>query len=358
MMIQNYVSNSQYRSATGCFNPTTNPVTVEFSLYCLCGGQIGSTITRTLVGNDFQAFNPFTAAGLIYPTFTYDSSWLRIKPVSGTGEVITFGATANNTTNDPAAHIAVQAGAGYANSPSSKQIMPEVIWAPASGGGTWKTQVQITDTTGGSQVTVTFSYGGGNRRGPFLLWDNSIGAAFTSVKYDNLLESIEALDSGFTYYGTVGAVEMETQSGSHTFFSSARTANGNYSKTLPGFPLTEDFVAGTGSHLMIQNLESNDSYRTAIGCFNPTSDSVTVEFKLIDSYGFQIGSTIILTFVGYDYQPFNPFIAAGQPYPTYSHDNVWLKITPTSGAGIITAIGATANNTTNDPASHVPVHYK
>ncbi|MCG2681743.1 MAG: S8 family serine peptidase, partial [Kiritimatiellae bacterium] len=90
---------------------------------------------------------------------------------------------------------------GHYNSPAQYKVLPEVIWSAATGGGTWMSNVQVTDVSGGSQVSVYYNAASG-RRGPFLLWDNSAGGALSSVKYTNLLQTIDGLDSGaFTYYG-------------------------------------------------------------------------------------------------------------------------------------------------------------
>ena len=61
---------------------------------------------------------------------------------------------------------------GNYNSPAQHKVLPEVIWAAATGGGTWMSEVQVTDISGGSQVSVYYSTAAG-RRGPFILWNNS-----------------------------------------------------------------------------------------------------------------------------------------------------------------------------------------
>ena len=43
-----------------------------------------------------------------YPGSSYDNVILRVRPTSGAGKVMCFGATVNNVSNDPAAHVAVQ----------------------------------------------------------------------------------------------------------------------------------------------------------------------------------------------------------------------------------------------------------
>ena len=355
MIVANLSNNVSYRSTGGFFNPTADSITMEFTLLNGSGAQIGAQFSKTLAGHAFQAFNPFIQAGVPYSAYSFDNAILRIRPTSGAGKVMCFGATVDNTSNDPAAHVAVQGATGYDNGPGSQQVLPEVIWASATGGGTWMSAVQVTDVSGGSQVSVYYNTASG-RRGPFVLWNNSTGAALSSYKIDNLLETIDGLDSGtFSYYGTVGAVEFVSQDGSHLLQAAARTLNGSYAKTLSALNLVEAETADTTRAMLIQNYTNNSSYRSTCGFFNPTADAVTVEFTLLNGSGAQIGSQFSKTLAGHDFQAFNPFIQAGVPYSGYSYDNVILRIRPTSGAGQVMCFGATADNASNDPAAHLAV---
>jgi len=353
MIIPNLTNNGDYRSTCGFFNPTADAVTVELRLRDAANAQIGIAFSKTLSGYEFISLNPFTQAGVPYPGNSYDNVILKVQPTSGAGKVMCFGASANNTTNDPAAHVAVQNGESHDNGPSSLQIMPETIWAAASGGGTWLSEVQVVDMSGGSEVSVYFDYGAGSRRGPFLLWTG--GGAGTKAKYANILEQIEMLDTGFTYFGKVGTVEFQTQDGNHEIQVTARTLNGNYSKTFPGLNVVDAETADTSREMLVLNYTNNGNYRSTCGFFNPTADAVTVEFTLLNGSGGQIGSVFSKTFVGYDFQAFSPFVQAGAPYPGSSHDNVILQVRPTSGTGKVMCFGATVNNTSNDPASHLAV---
>ena len=289
-----------------------------------------------------------------YPANSYDNVILEIQPTSGTGKVLCFGASANNATNDPAAHIAVQNGAGHDNGPSSLQILPEAIWAAATGGGTWMSETQIVDVSGGSVVSVYFDYGGGSRRGPFVLWTGSV--AGSKVKYANILQQIGTIDSGFTYYGRVGTVEFQTQDGSHYIQVTARTLNGNYSKTFPGLNLVDAETADTSRMMLIQNYANNSTYRSTCGFFNPTADARDGgvhaaerqrRYRSAPSSARRSSATII--------QAFLPFNEAGVPYPANSYDNVILRVRPTSGTGQVICFGASANNASNDPAAHLAV---
>ena len=357
MMVQDFTNNASYRSTCGFFNPTSSPLTVEFRLFDSSGATIGTAFTETFVAYDFKAFSPFTEAGVSYPAYSYDNAYLLVNPISGTGSLVCFGASANNSSNDPAAHIALQYQGAYSNSPAEYIILPECIWAPATGGGTWASDVQITDLTGGSVVLAYFSCGGGLRRGPIPIWTNS-GGAGRSTKFSNFLSTLGSIDTGFTYYGKVGAVEFVTQDSAHKIQVASRTLNGNYSKTFPGLRLVDSNTADTTREMIIQNYTNGVEYRSTCGFFNPTANSVIVDFRLYDGEGYLIGSVFTKTFLGYDFKAFSPFNEAGIPYPNASYDNVILVVSPTSGTGQIICFGASANNTSNDPAAHIAVQYR
>ena len=353
MVIPNLSNNSTYRSSCGFFNPTADAVTVELYLRDAANAQVGSKVSKSLSGYGFLAFNPFIQAGIPYPGTSCDNIILQVQVTSGTGKVVCFGASANNTTNDPAAHIAVQSSAVYDNGPNWFQVLPEVIWAAATGGGTWISEVQIVDVSGGSQVEFYFDYGGGNSRGPFVLWTG--GGAGSKVKYANILQKLGTIDTGFSYYGRVGTLCLYTLNSTDSIQVTARTLNGNYSKTFPGLNRVDAEMADISRAMLIQNFTNNAGYRSTCGFFNPRTDAVTVEFTLLDGSGAQIGNQFSKTLAGYDFQAFNPFIQAGVSYPGNSYDNVILRIRPTSGTGQVMCFGASADNTSNDPASHLAV---
>jgi hypothetical protein len=216
-------------------------------------------------------------------------------------------------------------------------------------------EVQITDFTGGSEVSVYFTPFGECRRGPFSLWE---GPSYNSIKYSNILATIAALDPEYDYYGKVGAMEFLTPHSSKVIAVTTRTHNGNYSKTLQGLNYVEANMVNTVRQMMIQNLTSNGTYRTVIGCFNVTGDPLTVEFSLVDADGKVIGSSFTRTIGAKEFQSFNPFARAGVAYPVYLYDSIWIYIHPISGTGEIMCFGATSNNISNDPAAHVAVQYE
>ncbi|MBN2400218.1 MAG: hypothetical protein JXI33_07745 [Candidatus Aminicenantes bacterium] len=340
LIVPNMSNDTGFRSSLVLFNPSSDSVTADVQIIASNGSQVGSTISETVAGYEMAG-----VSGLRDNTYSNADFWVTVT--GGSGRLIVSGQSANNTSNDPAAHIAVQAGPGYVNSPAARLIFPEVNWASASGGGDWISEVHITDLSGGAVVTAYYNIGT-ERRGPFTLWTNS-GAANCSVTFSNVIETIDALDgTAAVYYGTGGALELITQDGSHLIQAALKTYNGNVTRTFPAFQDIEANTAAVGRGLVIPNISNDTQYRPSVALFNPTADSVTVDVRIIGSNGSQIGSTITLTVAGYEMAG-----VVGLRDSTYS--NACVLITVASGSGRVLATGQSANNTSNDPAAHVAV---
>ena len=341
MMVPNMSMDTAFRPSLVLFNPSSDSVTAEVQIIGSNGGQVGPTINRTVA--------PYEMAGVAgLRDYTYSNADFWVTVTGGSGRLIVSGQSANNVSNDPAAHVAVQTGPGYVNSPADRLIFPEVNWASASGGGDWVAELHITDLSGGAVVQVYYN-SGINRRGPFTLWTNS-GGANRSMTFSNVLQTIDALDSGaFAYYGTGGALELITQDGSHVIQAALKGYNGNVTRTFPAFRDVEANTAALGRELLIPNLSMNTAYRPSVAVFNPSADGVTMEVRIIGSNGSQIGSTISLTLAGYE-------MAGVAGLRDYTYSNACVKITVTGGSGRVLASGQSAHNTvSNDPAAHIAV---
>ena len=81
----------------------------------------------------------------------------------------------------------------YDNSPSRSIMFPECIWAAATGGGTWASELQIIDMTGGSEVTLMFRYGTTSDQWRSMEWDSP--GVYRSVKYSNILSTMQVARS-------------------------------------------------------------------------------------------------------------------------------------------------------------------
>ena len=264
------------------------------------------------------------------------------------------------------------------SSPGWLMTIPEVIWAPAAFGGEWATEILIHDINGGAEVTAFFYYGGGYQR-IWKIWDNT-GNGPGVWKSSNILKDLEDhLDPGFSYYGRIGALSIQT--GGNLIQATARIYhNTGFGKTVNAYPLRFQNHAYLGSPLKIMNLIKSETYRSACVFFNQGLFG-TVEFKVKGSrylpctilpgppQGYddvQYGSTFTKDFVSVDFMAFDPFAEAGVEeqgwcvgppgfWQTYEYTHCYLEVNVISGAPKIYCYGATANNITNDPAAIIPM---
>ena len=343
LVIPNISNNTGYRSKIMLVNTTSSSAVVEVKIIGSNGSQVGSTINRTMAGYEMLPLVNELRVN------TYNNAFIRIDVISGSGRIMASGQTSNNVTNDPAAHIAVQAGTGFANSPASRLLFPEVNWVGANNGGMWVTEMQIIDISGGSTVRAYYSYGA-NRFGPITIWTNSSGVANSSISFSNILQTMDSLDpSAAVYSGTGGSLELLTQDGGHVIQVASRSYNGNSSCSFAALLDVNDNTAAVGRSLVIPNISNNTAYRSKIMLVNTTSNSAVVEVKIIGSNGSQVGSTINRTMAGYEMLPLVNELRVN------TYDNATIRMDVISGGGRIMASGQTSNNVTNDPAAHIAV---
>jgi hypothetical protein len=353
MMIQGLVRNAAYRTSIGIYNTSPAACSVRFTIYDAAYSVVGASFDKTLGGLGFASFNPFVQAGAT--TGDYDNCWLYVEFLSGGSEdykPILYGSIANNYTNDTYALLAKSYSTSYnfETSPTAIKTVPEVIWAPATGGGTWVTEVQVTNlgpTTTGLEVYFDSpgAWSGEIQLHPGLEKDHS-------VTYSNILATIDALDPGsIVYYGRVGALFILATDQTCRIQVQAKTVNGNYGKTFPGLTYNiTGTTAGQDRPMMIQGLVKNSTYRTSVGVHNTSSNySYVARFTIFDGDHAVVGSSFQKTIGINGFQSFNPFTQAG--VTTGDYDNCWLYIEVLSGGSSPQALmcyGSLANNYTND----------
>jgi hypothetical protein len=241
---------------------------------------------------------------------------------------------------------------------SNKLVCPEVIWAPASGGGTWQSKLIMRDGGGGASETTVqgFYYPyGGSQIGPFTLWDSP--GSGRSIKYTNILLTI-GVAVGENLYGTAGTLYLYTDDGDSKFVAEVETYNGDFGKSFPAMNYTDENSANIGRPMLLQNIEKNATYRTSVGCWNGASGGYTmeVEFSIGDQYNQLLGSRFTKTISSWSFISFDPFAEAGL---SGNFDNCYLYADVKSsnpdpyGKGLFW-YGSKANNNSNDTAAMFP----
>jgi hypothetical protein len=173
-------------------------------------------------------------------------------------------------------------------------------------------------------------------------------------KTTNILEELDQLDANIfhSYYGKVGTLEFIATGNIHV---TARTCHSDgYSKIINAVNYDDQaYQIPPYSQKMILNLEQSSKYRTMCGFYAITGPS-HIQFTLMDGNNNRIGNVFQKDLVPGKFYKFNPFEEAGA---TGSYSNVYLLIKNVYGYGSIFAFGATARNSTNDPATHTIVSY-
>jgi hypothetical protein len=72
------------------------------------GNTVGTSFSKTINSKQFTPVNPFVEAGVPYPGDSYSNTWIKVDVTLGSDQIFVYGATANNTTSDPAVHRVVQ----------------------------------------------------------------------------------------------------------------------------------------------------------------------------------------------------------------------------------------------------------
>ena len=238
------------------------------------------------------------------------------------------------------------------NSPSDHKILLEAIWAPAAGFGDWSTEIQLLAYESGTQVYVQFAYDTGEYTA-FLLWISP--GSMRLFKTSNILELMDQLDpdGSHTYQGKVGTIEFIASGNIHV---TARTCHSSgYSKIVDAINYDDQtYQIMPSNQKMILNLIENSDYRTVCGFYALIGPS-HIQFTLKDQNNNTIGNVFAKDFVPGRFYKFNPFTEAGA---NGSYSNAYLIIRNVYGYGPICAFGATAKNSTNDPATHTLLAYQ
>jgi hypothetical protein len=248
---------------------------------------------------------------------------------------------------------------GYDTSPSNIQVVPEAIWAAATGGGTWVTELQIVSLASTPADVIVFFCCSGYSTPTFQICYGL--AQFYATRFSNILETLDLLDSGGrVYYGQVGTLYVSTIDANSRIQVQAKTVNGNYGKTFPGLNIVAGNTAAVGRPLVLLDLVRNATYRTFVGAYTPPSPTTSVvRFQIIDGNNVQVGSYFDKTFLPNTFMSFNPFTEAGVTSGNY--ENCYLLIDVLSGAtdanGVM-CFGSIANNYTNDTYALIARMYK
>ena len=234
-------------------------------------------------------------------------------------------------------------------------FIPGVAHAQGAGGTVWRTDVAaINRSSSAASVTATFIPYDGD-----ATVERSLALAPSAVmEWDDVLVSLFGMSADASVKGTVELSSTERLIASaRTYNQSATGTFGQYLPALPAKPtlaLTSsagaDIIRG-GELGVIPHLTKSADFRSNVGVQNLGDSPVTVEIRLWDGHGMQLGSPWTATVgVGHYRQLDDVFAALGGGSPAIAYATV--RVTSTDGAAWF--YGSVIDNVTGDPTT-IPV---
>ncbi len=239
-------------------------------------------------------------------------------------------------------------------SPTSWYI-PGVAHAQGAGGTVWRTDVAaINRSTSAASVTATFIPYDGD-----ATVARSLALAPNAVmEWDDVLVSLFGMSADASVKGTVELSSTERLIASaRTYNQSATGTFGQYLPALPAKP-TLALTSSAGADIIrgdelgvIPHLTKSADFRSNVGVQNLGDSAVTVEIRLWDGHGMQLGSPWTATVgVGHYRQLDDVFAVLGGGSPAIAYATV--RVTSTDGAAWF--YGSVIDNVTGDPTT-IPV---
>jgi hypothetical protein len=167
------------------------------------------------------------------------------------------------------------------------------------------------------------------------------------MEWVNIIESVFQQAAGANLSGSI-SIESTL-----ALLVTARTYNqtptGTYGQYLPA--CTEALVLGLGTVGYLPQIKSNDAYRTNLGVVNIGDASVTIEVRVHDQDGDQVGSSKRVITAARRWKQINDlFDAVGAD----DEDVAYATITVTAGSGQVWVYASVVDNETGDGTT-VPI---
>jgi hypothetical protein len=225
-----------------------------------------------------------------------------------------------------------------------RYLIPAVAHNPGAAGTLWRTDVAaVNPTNAEAEISLTFYPAAG---GNLLSHSDSLDAGST-MEWVNIIESVFLQAAGANLSGSI-SIESTL-----ALLVTARTYNqtptGTYGQYLPA--CTEALVLGLGTVGYLPQIKSNDAYRTNLGVVNIGDASVTIEVRVHDQDGDQVGSSKRVITAARRWKQINDlFDAVGAD----DEDVAYATITVTAGSGQVWVYASVVDNETGDGTT-VPI---
>jgi PKD repeat protein len=230
--------------------------------------------------------------------------------------------------------------------PTARYLVPGVAHLPGAGGSTWRSDLAVVNPgTTDADLTLT-------------LLDHDTGvtttahrtlAAGTSEEWVDLLVSVLGLQPSAQVKGLLAVASSEPLAISCRTYNQ-ETVTRTFGQNLPALTAA-DALAG-GADGVVPHVKRNARFRTNLGVVNLGPEEATVEVRLFDASGDQVGSIGSLTLPGGNWRQQNDvlgWVGAGDQEIAYA------RVTPSPASALVWVYASLVDNATGDPTTVIAV---
>jgi PKD repeat protein len=271
-----------------CSTDFTVTLTVRAPTTCTvaCAPDVPSTATTaepvTFVGNA----NAFACSGALTHDWDFGDGSGHSTEASTQHRYTTAGMYAWRLTSSASGATctrdgSIEVGEGL----TYRYLVPAVAHQPGAGGTLWRTDVAVVNVSEATAyLTLTF-------RNPAPVSRQLGLGGKGAVEYGNILESVFGLASNAQSSGSLEIVSSRPLAATSRTYN--LTPSGTFGQHYPA--LTQADALTPGQTGVLPQLKRNSSFRTNVGIANLGTTAVTVEVKLFNASGKQVGSTKTVT---------------------------------------------------------------
>lgn len=228
--------------------------------------------------------------------------------------------------------------------PISRSFVAAVAHAPGAGGTQWRTDLAVVNTTASpAEVVLTFlPYGGGG----VPVERRTTVAVRGAVEWQDVLVSLFGFSAATAAKGSVEIVSTAALAITSRTYNQA--AHGSFGQYYPAVAAGSGY--GSSATVYIPQLKRNASFRSNVGALNVGDDTASVEVRIFNSLGQQVGATVQRDIPAGRYWQWDDVLG-----PRFANtgeiSSAYAVVKVLTAGGRVWSYGSIVDNATGDPTT-------
>ena len=228
--------------------------------------------------------------------------------------------------------------------PIFRSFVAAVAHAPGAGGTQWRTDLTLVNpTTTPAEVVLTFlPYGGGG----VPVERRATVAVHGAVEWLDVLVSLFGFSAATAVKGSVEIVSTAALAITSRTYNQA--AKGSFGQYYPAVAAGSGY--GFGATVYIPQLKRNASFRSNVGALNVGDETASVEVRIFNSLGQQVGATVQRDIPAGRYWQWDDVL--GPRFANTGEENsAYAVVKVLTAGGRVWSYGSVVDNSTGDPTT-------